>query len=112
MNYNSNLKFQGNAILIGRSRDLQEKMRLAQKLANNKNPQFLPNHADIKAILPTHELVIFTKFHKDWVKIMDFSIKACFWVSNIFFASVSSCENENQNENENDIHPLNSFGSW
>ena len=27
-----------------------------------KNPQFLPNLADILAILPTHELVIFTKF--------------------------------------------------
>ena len=57
---------------------------MVQKLANNKNPQFLPNQADIKAILSTHELVIFTKFHKDWVKIVDFSIKAYFWDSNIF----------------------------
>ena len=37
-----------------------------------KNPQFLPNQADIQAILPTHELIIFTKFHTDWVKIVYF----------------------------------------
>ena len=36
-----------------------------------KNPQILPNQADIKAILPTHGLLIFTKFHNDWVKIVD-----------------------------------------
>ena len=30
-----------------------------------KNPQFLPNQADIEAILPTHVLVIFTQFHND-----------------------------------------------
>ena len=51
---------------------------MPQKLANNKNPQFLPNQADIQAILPTYELVIFTKFHKDWVKIVDFKIKSLF----------------------------------
>ena len=32
----------------------------------------VPNQADIQAILPTHELIIFTKFHNDWVKIVDF----------------------------------------
>ena len=40
-----------------------------------KNPQVLPNQADIKAILPTgctHGLIIFTKFHNDWVRIKDF----------------------------------------
>ena len=54
-------------------------------MANNENSQFLPNQADIQAILSIDELVIFTKFHKDWVKIVDFSIKAYFWASNIFF---------------------------
>ena len=54
-----------------------------------RNPQFLPNQGYIKAILSTHELIIFTKFHEDWVKIVDFSIKAYFWAINIFFASVS-----------------------
>ena len=37
-----------------------------------KNQQFLSNQADIQAILPTHELVILTKFHKDWSKNMEF----------------------------------------
>ena len=41
-----------------------QKILLAQKSANNKHPQFLPTQADFQAILPTHELVIFTKFHK------------------------------------------------
>ena len=35
-----------------------------------KNPQVLTNHANIKAILPTHELVILAKFHIDWPKIV------------------------------------------
>ena len=35
-------------------------------------------------------MIIFTKFHGDWVKIVDFSIKAYFWASNIFFESVST----------------------
>ena len=29
-----------------------------------KNPQFLPNLADNKAKLPTHEAIALTKFHK------------------------------------------------
>ena len=48
--------------------------RLGTKIhtLNNKNPQILPNQADIKAILPTHELIIFTKFQNDWVKLYVF----------------------------------------
>ena len=41
-----------------------------------KNPQFSPNQADIQAILPTHELVIFTKFHNNWIEIVDFLLIA------------------------------------
>ena len=37
-----------------------------------KNPQFLSNKADIPAISPSHELVILTKFYKEWQKIVDF----------------------------------------
>ena len=37
-----------------------------------KNPQFLPKQADIKAILPTHELVIFINFHNNWIENVDF----------------------------------------
>ena len=51
---------------------------LDQKLANNKNPQFLPNQADIQAILSNHVLVIFTKFRKDRVKIVEFFNKSFF----------------------------------
>ena len=37
-----------------------------------KNPQFPSNLADIQAKLPTHEVVILIKFHKDCKKIIDF----------------------------------------
>ena len=43
-----------------------------------KNPQFVSNQADIQAIVPTHGLVILTKFHKDWQKIEDFLVVAKF----------------------------------
>ena len=49
-----------------------KKWTLAQKQANNKNPQFLSNPANILAIFPIHELIIFTQFHNDRVKIVDF----------------------------------------
>ena len=60
-----------------------------------KNLQFSFDPAEISAILSTHELVILTKFHKDWPKIVDFLVIAKFWASQIFFASVSiflTCE--------------------
>ena len=50
-----------------------------------KNPQFLSNQADIKAILPTHELVIFIKFHIYWMKLMDFFIFGLFSKQENFF---------------------------
>ena len=37
-----------------------------------KNLQFSSNLADIQAKLPTHEVIILTKFHKDCKKIVDF----------------------------------------
>ena len=33
-----------------------------------KDPLFLSNEAEILKNLPTHELVILTKFHTDWKK--------------------------------------------
>ena len=51
-------------------------------MANNKNVQFLPNHADIQAILPIHELVILTKFHNNWIEIVDFYYRT---ISNLSF---------------------------
>ena len=53
-----------------------------------KNPQFLANQAQTLAILPIHEIVILTKFHDDWTRIVDFSLIAYFRASLIFYASV------------------------
>ena len=44
--------------------------------------------AEILAILPTHELIILTKFDGDWTKIVDFLLVVYFWASIIFFESV------------------------
>ena len=54
-----------------------------------KNLQFLSDQAEIQAILPTHELFILTKFHKDWQRIVDFLVIVKFCASPVFFASVS-----------------------
>ena len=43
-----------------------------------KNPQFLPDHYETLSKLGTHEYLIVSKFRNDWVKIVDFLIKACF----------------------------------
>ena len=57
---------------------MQKKLDWLKSLPLVKNPQFLSNQADIQAILPTHGLVIFTKFHKDWKKIKEFLVVAKF----------------------------------
>ena len=54
-----------------------------------KNPQFLADQAENLAILPIHGIVIFTKFHMNWTKIVDFSLIAYFGASAIFYDSVS-----------------------
>ena len=54
-----------------------------------KNPQFYPNHSETLSKCGTHEYHILTKFRIDWVKIVDFLIKAYFWLSPVFFYSVS-----------------------
>ena len=41
-----------------------------------KNSQLLSNQADILATLPTHELIILSKFRKDWKEIVDFLVIA------------------------------------
>ena len=46
-----------------------------------KNLQFLPNHNETLSKWDTHEYLIFTKFRNNWVKIVDFWIKAHFWSS-------------------------------
>ena len=52
-----------------------------------KNPQFSSTLADIQAKLPTHEVVILTKFHKDCKKIVDFLFTQKFLVCTLFYAS-------------------------
>ena len=52
----------------------KKKMRRAKKLANNKNPQFLSNSADILAIFSINEYLdqfLPISYHNDWIKIMD-----------------------------------------
>ena len=41
-----------------------------------ENPQFLPNHNETLSNYGTHEYLILTKFRNDWIKIVDFLIKA------------------------------------
>ena len=43
-----------------------------------KSLPFLSNQADIQAILPTHELIILTKFHNDLQEIVEFLVIAKF----------------------------------
>ena len=56
-----------------------------------KNPLFLSDPDDILATRATHEMIIFTKFHKDRRKIVDFLLIAKFWAWELFFYSPSSC---------------------
>ena len=43
-----------------------------------KNVQFLPNDYETRAKLTTHEYLILPEFRNNWVKIVDFFIKAYF----------------------------------
>ena len=52
-----------------------------------KNPQFSSNLADIQAKLPTHEVVVLTKFHKDCKRIVDFLLTQKFRVCLFSFKS-------------------------
>ena len=61
-------------------------MRLTNKLANNKNPHFLPNPGDFLAIFPIQELIIFTQFHNDWIQNYGFFIIDLFLGQSQFFS--------------------------
>ena len=43
-----------------------------------KDPEFRSNITDIPTTQSTHEMYIFTKFYKDWTKIVDFLLIAKF----------------------------------
>ena len=64
-----------------------EKTGHVQKLASNKNPQFLSNPYETWWKWLPHEVIIFTKFHKDWTKIVDFLLMANFWTCEVFSCS-------------------------
>ena len=46
-----------------------------------KNPQFLPNIFETWSKGLPHELVILNKSQRNWVKIVDFLIRAYFWAT-------------------------------
>ena len=58
-----------------------------------KNPQFSFILADVQEKLPTHEVVILTKFHKDCKKIVDFLLTQKFLDCALFYASPFTMEN-------------------
>ena len=49
-----------------------------------KNPQFSPNFDDTLPKWSSHGMVILTKCHKNWVKIVDFLLIAYFWAGGQF----------------------------
>ena len=57
---------------------IKKKLYWPKNILLTKNLQFHTNLADILAILSTHEVIIFTKFHEDWTKIVDFLFMAIF----------------------------------
>ena len=65
-----------------------QKRLVAKKLANNKNPQFLPNQAEIQVILHILDLVILTKLHNNRIKIVDFYYWPTFWPVTFFCISL------------------------
>ena len=46
---------------------------------------FIFYQADILATKSTHEMIIFTKFYKDWRKLTDFLLIVKFWAWELFF---------------------------
>ena len=57
---------------------MQKKLDWLKNWPLVKNPQISSNQADILANLFTHELIILTKFHKDWQDNVDFLVIAKF----------------------------------
>ena len=66
-----------------------KKIQWPKNIPITKNPHFHSNLAEILAILPTHGLIILTKFDEDQTEIVDFLLVVYFWVSVIFYESVS-----------------------
>ena len=56
-----------------------------------KNPQFLPNQADILPSEFIHWTDILTKFHNNWTKVVDFLVTAFYFPGWTFFWIWSQC---------------------
>ena len=56
-----------------------------------KNPQFLPNQADILPSEFVQWMDILTKFHNNWTKIVDFLVIAFYFPERTFFWIWSQC---------------------
>ena len=65
-----------------------KKLHWPKNILLSKNPQFSSDFTEILATLPTDRLIILTKFHDDWTKIVDILEEAFFGVSVMFFESV------------------------
>ena len=53
-----------------------------------ENPQFLPKFFETWSKGPPHDLVIQTKSQRNWLKIVDFLIKAYFWATCHFWVRI------------------------
>ena len=56
-----------------------------------KNPQLIPKHYENLSKCGTNEYLILTKFRNDWVKFVDFSIKAYFLMCTFFLHQTLVC---------------------
>ena len=57
--------------VLPREKFYPEKKSTLEKVYLGKNPQFWSNQADIGETQSTLKMNIFTKFHKDWIRIVD-----------------------------------------
>ena len=71
-----------------------------------KNPQFLPNQADILPSEFIHWTDILSKFRKNWTKIVDFLVIAFDFQGWTFFWIWSQCETESQQFPRCAIHSI------
>ena len=63
----------------------QKKRETSKSWPLIKNPQFLSNPYETWWKWLPHEAIIFTKFHEDGTKIVDFLLLANFWKCPVFF---------------------------
>ena len=81
------MKLLHNVPLLIEVKSESKKAAHIQKLTISKIPQFLSNcHETWSKSLP-HEVLILTKFHKDWAKIVELLVMANFVMCAVFIDS-------------------------